>query len=185
MKSIVLFEDFTNSSIKDKMRDIVVDLSNKYRKGKPFFDALDAKIKDIHNRDILLELVSYCEDEWIASSGEFGEILLDMFKCDMFKCLGVVTFNGKMLTNNIGVESWKPTEFDLKDKEFIYIDDSYFSGGTVKKIDNFMSDYNSSIKSVNVMYDGSEEKLDFVNSFYRYWDYRDIDDYKRLNSQLS
>ena len=184
MRNIILFESFTNSFIKNKMRDIVIDLTNRYRKGKSFFDALDDEIKDISNRDILLELVSGCDNEWIASSGEFGEILLDMYRRGLFNCLGMVVFNGKMLTNNIGVESWNPSKFDLSNKEFIYIDDSYFSGGTAKKIDDFMSEYNSNIKFINVMYDGSEEKLDFVNSFYRYWDYRDIVEYKS-NSQLS
>jgi hypothetical protein len=161
------------------MKGIVDELTIKYRKGRPFFDALDDIIKSYENRDIILELVKNCENEWIASSGEFGKIIYDLYNDGAFKCKGVVVFNGKMLTNNIGVESWIPQGFDLNDKSFVYVDDSYFSGGTVKKIEVFLTNYNSDIKLVNVMYDGSEEKLDFINSFYRYWDHRDLEEYRK------
>jgi hypothetical protein len=161
------------------MKSIVDELTIKYRKGRPFFNALDDIIKNKDNRDIILELVKNCENEWIASSGEFGKIIYDLYSDGIFKCKGVVVFNGKMLTNNISVESWIPEEFDLNNKDFIYVDDSYFSGGTVKKIEGFLLNYNSKIKLVNVMYDGSEEKSTLVNSFYRYWDHRDLIEYRR------
>ncbi len=161
------------------MRSIVDELTIKYRKGRPFFDALDDIIKNDSNRDIILELVKNCENEWVASSGEFGKIIYDLYLDGIFKCKGVVIFNGKMLTNKIDVESWIPSDFDMDNKQFIYVDDSYFSGSTVKKIERFLDKHNSSIKLVNVMYDGSEEKLDFINSFYRYWDHRDLVEYKK------
>ena len=161
------------------MKSIVDELTNRYRKGRVFFDALDDAIKSIENRDIILELVKNCENEWVASSGEFGKIIYELYLEGAFTCKGVVVFNGKMLTNNINVESWIPSDFDMYNKDFIYVDDSYFSGGTVRKIERFLDTHNSSIKKVNVMYDGSEERLSTVNSFYRYWDNRDLVDYKK------
>jgi hypothetical protein len=38
--------------------------------------------------------------------------------------------------------------------------------------------YNSVIQEIAVIYDGSEIKLDNVHSFYRYWDYRNLEEYK-------
>lgn len=178
MKHLILFENFNNLSIKAKIKTIVDELTSKYRKGRAFFDALDDVIKSDENRDIILELVSGCEDKWVVTSGGFGDILYNLYLDHKFICKGVLVFNGKMLTNSVGVESWKPNNFDLDNKEFVYIDDSYFSGGTVKKIDDFLHTKNSSILYVNVVYDGSEVKKDNVNSFYRYWDYRDLEEYK-------
>lgn len=181
MRYLRLFEDFKNEEIKAIVKSIVDDLTIKYRRGNKFFDALDEEIKS--NNKIILELVKDCEDKWIISSGGFGDVLYNHYLDGLFKCKGLVVFNGKMLTNNIGVQNWKPSDFDLDNKEFVYIDDSYFSGGTVKKIDDFLKLRNSSISQVNVVYDGSEIKKDNVNSFYRYWDYRDLEEYKKRKKE--
>lgn len=177
MKYLILFENFNNSDVTMKIKDIVDSLYIKFRRGTQFFDALDDAIKS--DISIILELVKDCEERWVVTSGGFGNILYQLYLDGKFKCKGVVVFNGKMLTNNIGVESWKPNDFEVSNKEYVYIDDSYFSGGTVKKIDEFLRANNSSIDYVNVVYDGSEIKSDKVNSFYRYWDYRDIEEYKK------
>lgn len=182
MKHLILFENFSDNDMKAKVKGIVDELSLKYRKGTAFFDTLDDIIKNDIN--IILALLSGCQDKWVATSGDFGDILYNLYLEHKFVCKGLIVFNGKMLTNNLGVESWKPNNFDLKDKEFVYIDDSYFSGGTVKKIDDFLHSHNSSIVQVNVVYDGSEEKKENVNSFYRYWDYRDLEDYRRKKMDL-
>lgn len=176
MKHLILFEGFNNIDINTKVKEIVDDLTIKYRKGNKFFDALDDAIKN--DISIILELVKDCADRWVVTSGGFGDILYDLYLNHKFICKGILVFNGKMLTNNIGVENWRPNNFDLNNKEFVYIDDSYFSGGTVKKIDDFLHTKNSAIIQVNVVYDGSETKKDDVNSFYRYWDHRDLEEYK-------
>lgn len=174
MRYIKLFEKF---GVSDKIKTIINNIvTSGNRKGVSFFDALDDAIKD---EEIVLELVKNHEDDWIASSGGFGDVLFRLQEEGKFSCRGLVIFNGKMLTNNLGVNSWYPKEFDLNNKKFIYLDDSYFSGGTVKKISDFLKTKNSVITEVSVVYDGSEEKLDNVNSFYRYWDYRDLVEYKK------
>lgn len=172
MKYIKLFENFSSPStnVRNKLRYIVSDIKSKYKGGKPFFDALDDRIKDINNRDMIYDLVKGCENEWIATSGEFGDVLYHMYKQGKFKCKGVLVFNGKMLTQGFGVSFWYPKDFDISNKEYVYVDDSYFSGNTVNKIKEFLIDENSTIKNVLVIYDGSLNKNNSVKSFFRYYD---------------
>lgn len=171
MKYLEIFEKFYNppQEIKDKLDRIVHDLLIKYHGGRPFFDALDSSIKDITNNTMILALVKGNTNEYIASSGEFGDILYKLWKEGKFKCKKLVTFNGKMLTNRIGVNNWYPPDFDFENKEFVYIDDSLFSGSTYRKIDNFLKEHNSRIKSISVIYDGSKEKNKMIKSFFRYY----------------
>ena len=172
MKYLQLFEKFYKPSpeIKERLDRIVNDLLKKHRGGKDFFDALDQAIKDVTSYDMVLALLKGNTNEWIVSSGEFGDNIYKLWKENRFKCKGVLVFNGKMQTNKIGVTGWYPTDFDLNNKNFIFVDDSLFSGGTYKKIDNFLRNYNSKIKSVSVIYDGSRKKSRIVKSFFRYYE---------------
>lgn len=172
MKHIELFEKFyqPNQRIKEKIDQIVKQLLKKYHGGRVFFDALDESIKSVMNEDLIIQLVKGNSNEWIVTSGEFGRRLYRMWKDGKFKCKGVLVFNGKIATFDIGVTNYSPTNFDIKDKEFIYVDDSYFSGKTVNRISEFLTKYGSKIKHVSVIYDGSKEKKSFVKSFFRYYD---------------
>jgi hypothetical protein len=171
MKYLELFERFYNppTEIKERLDSIVADLLSKHEGGRPFFNALDNAIKSVFNQDMILALVKGNTNEWIATSGEFGDRIYKLWKEGEFKCKGMVVFNGKMQTNKIGVHGWYPEEFDFENKQFIYIDDSLFSGSTANKIDDFLHDHNSKIKSVSVIYDGSKKKNKMVKSFFRYY----------------
>jgi len=171
MEYLVLFEKFYTppTDIKERLDRLVKELEDKHHGGRPFFDALDDRIKDVTNQDMILALVKGCSDKWISTSGEFGDKLYKLWKDGKFECKGVVVFNGKMLTNRTGVKSWYPPDFKLEDKEFLYVDDSYFSGSTARKVNNFLRDYDSKVKSVSVIYDGSKKKVKGVRSFFRYY----------------
>jgi len=156
--------------VREKLNKIVKDLLGKHVGGRPFFDALDDAIKDVVNEDIIIEIMGGMENQWIATSGGFGDRLYDMWESGKIKCRGMVVFNGKMCTNKIGVTCWYPEDFDLNNKSFVFVDDSLFSGGTVKKIDDFLiSNHNSSIENVSVVYDGSPNRNPLVKSLFRYY----------------
>jgi len=156
--------------VREKLNKIVKDLLIKYKGGRPFFNALDDSIKDVVNEDIVIEVMLGLENDWIATSGGFGDRIYSMWKSGKFDCKGMVVFNGKMCTRNIGVTCWYPTDIDVDNKEFVFVDDSLFSGGTVKKVDDYLQEYhNSSIKSVSVVYDGSPNKNPSVKSLFRYY----------------
>jgi hypothetical protein len=169
MKYIKQFEKFRSPSISisKKVSDIVSSLIKKYSGGKEFFKYLDQEIKN--NEDIILSLVSGNENEYIVSTGGFGNLLDRLYDDGKFKCKGLLVFNGKMLTKDKGVTTWSPAEFDLENKEFLFVDDSLFSGSTWKKIDEFLKENGSKIKEISVVYDGSVDKNPMVRSFYRYY----------------
>ena len=171
MKYIQVFERFYNPpvQIKRRLQSIVDELIQKHKGGRAFFDALDDSIKSVLNEDMILALVRGNKNEWLTTSGEFGNILYKLWEEGKFECKGLVVFNGKMLTNKTGVNAWYPSDFDMNDKKFIYVDDSLFSGSTARKINDFLKSHNSSIKSISVIYDGSEEKSKYVKSFFRYY----------------
>lgn len=153
----------------NELKNLVEELLHEYKGGRAFFDALDDRIKDVTNKDMILDLVRPYKDDYIISSGGFGETVLTLYDKGFFKCKGVVIVNGKMETLKKDVEFYKPESFDLNDKQFIFVDDSHFSGGTVNKTNEFLKKYNSSIKQVAVIYDGSKNKTKFVKSFFRYY----------------
>jgi len=171
MRYLFLFEKFYHppEEIKDKLKKIISELLFKHEGGRPFFDALDDAIKDIINEDITIALLKGKTNEWVATSGGFGDKVYDLWKRNKIKCKGVVVFNGKMTTHKIGVHSWYPKDFDISNKQFVYVDDSYFSGSTAHKINNFLKENNSLIKNVSVVYDGSKQKVKGVKSFFRYY----------------
>lgn len=172
MKYLLLFERFYNPSndVRNRLSKLVDDLEIEYGGGVPFFDALDEQLKSMMNEDMILDLVKGLSGKWVASSGGFGDTLYKLYEEGKFECEGLVIFNGKMLTNKTGVNSWYPTDFDLDDKDFIYIDDSYFSGSTVNKIDDYLKgEHNSKILETYVIYDGSKSKRNNVHSFFRYY----------------
>lgn len=74
MKHLELFEKFYNPplKVKEKLDSIIQDLLKQYG-GKEFFHKLDDSIKDITNKDITLALLRGNENEWICSSGGFGD----------------------------------------------------------------------------------------------------------------
>ena len=170
MKYIEIFEKFYHPplEIKEKLNSIIQNLLVKY-KGSEFFDELDNAIKDVYNENMILALVKGNSNQWIATSGGFGSTLYNLWKLGKFKCKGIVTFNGKIATEGKDVNNWHPSDFDISNKEFVYVDDSYWSGGTAKKINDFLLTQNSKIKFVCVIYDGSKEKSKMVKSFFRYY----------------
>lgn len=80
---------------------------------------------------------------------------------------------------------WKNNS--IKNKEFVFIDDSYYSGTTELTIKEFLENFNSTIKKKFVIYDGNDKPSIDRESLYRYYDWnvgteRSIDE---LNNELS
>lgn len=171
MKLSTIYKNLLQEGIiREKLNRIIEDLLLKYKGGRPFFNALDDAIKDPVNEEFIIEIVKGMDNEWLATSGEFGDRLYNLWKNGTIKCKGIIVFNGKMCTKRKGVTCWYPVDIDVDNKRFIFVDDSLFSGSTAKKIDDYLSEYhNSSIKSVSVVYDGSPNKTPMVKSLYRYY----------------
>ena len=171
-RSIQTFERFIPppSQIEDKIENLVKELIQQYGGGKEFFDALDDRIKTVNNEDLTLSLVRGCEDKWLVSTGGFGDKLHKLYEEGKIKCRGVLVFNGKIMTKDKGVTYYYPSDFDIEDREFVFVDDSLFSGKTFRVIEDFLKKHNSTIEYISVIYDGSKEKSPKIHSLYRYYD---------------
>ena len=50
------------------------------------YSALDQAIKDVTSYDMILALLKGNTNEWIVSSGEFGDAIYKLWKENKFKC---------------------------------------------------------------------------------------------------
>lgn len=136
--------------------------------GKSFFNKIDNSIKE--DPDIVREICKGLKNEWVVSSGSFGDRVYDLFSKNELECKGVVVFNGKILTRNKGVNSYYPENFDLDNKKFVFVDDSVFSGKTINVIEKYLiEEHNSEVSRVVVGYDGSKNIDRKIKSLYRYY----------------
>jgi hypothetical protein len=162
----IIKEEFS----RNEYRRVIKQLLKKYVGGRPFFDALDEYIKT--HDEMMVSLVKGLENEYILSSGTFGDNLYELYEKGLFKCKGIAIMNGKICTKKKGVTCWYPSDIDIENKEFYFVDDSTFSGRTIRVIDQYLKKHhNSKIKGVSVAYDGSKTKDSKVHSLYRYYDY--------------
>ena len=145
----------------------VNELLEKYIGGQIFFSELDNAVK--FDEEILTQLLqkantiknaySNPQDILTIASGEIGLSLHNLGIQVDFLVKGGLRHN----PNDINL---KPFADKIKNKNFIFIDDSYFSGKTLQVI-------KEEIVSI-VAYDGSRTKDNFVYSLYRYYDHYDI-----------
>lgn len=64
--------------------------------------------------------------------------------------------------------------FIQEGKEYLFLDDSYFSGKTAQVIKEEIEKNKGVFSGCFVIYDGSQSPIHKVNSIYRYYDYYDI-----------
>lgn len=104
-------------------------------------------------------------------SGEIGEVYKNLWVNNK------IPFNIKLhllpcgLRNNVEIKNTKNSNKSIYNKELIFIDDSFYSGKTLNKVDEYVTKNRGLIKTAYVFYDGSLEKYDHVKSLYRYYDY--------------
>lgn len=150
----------------NKLDGIVKQMIETHEGGEKFFDNLDEEIRrDIDIIDNIIDMIPQFKNQDIIVSGSFGRVFLDYIKLIHLYPNSIVWVNG-------GLRKDKNIEMDLswcKDKDYIFIDDSYYSGKTRRKIEDELSKYNSSIITTYVAYDGSCYKHDNVYSLYRYY----------------
>ena len=60
---------------------------------------------------------------------------------------------------------------DINNKDFIFVDDSFYSGTTGYSIDQFLKRVGSKILKTYVVYDGNDKKSDNRIALYNYYDW--------------
>lgn len=155
----------------------IIELLKEHKEGgEKFFNALDLLIRsDYDIMKILIECIknfysdtTYLNNTGVVLSGKFGYTFYNNYKDflnNTFK--EVLITNGGIRTGSevyLGVNS-------LKCKEYIFIDDSYYSGKTKKAIEYALKDIYSEAKIYEtfVVYDGCKTKNNDVISLFRYY----------------
>lgn len=162
-----LMSNMLNEKI-SSIEKIVLEGINLYGGGELFFSYIDHRFR---NYAIVEQLLTLAEDhENVVISGNFGRFLIEYYKIatrNRFK--NVTWVHGKLRMNKLVV----PQEQQqlLRGKEWVLIDDSFFSGTTRDKIAKVISEYGGEFVKTFVVYDGSPEKDESVISLYRYYDH--------------
>lgn len=156
-----------------EIESLVNDCLIKHEGGEKFFDAIDEKLRN-DNLLITMMIGKVLENEtfdYIIVSGNFGRF----FKNFCLNHIGedfssnVIVVNGGIRNGNKVVEFYK--KYDIYNKDFIFIDDSYYLGRTRDKIKEAIINNGGHLICSYVFYDGSKIKDDTVHSFYRYYDH--------------
>lgn len=150
-----------------EINKIVADTLKLYGGGKEFFDSLDSQL--VKNDNIIMQLFDGLENEWVVATGKFGDTLYSRLKGGIIRCNGLIVFNGGMCSKQDEPFCYYPYNNSVTNREFIFVDDSLFSGGTAKKINEFLQEYGSRIDRIKVIYDGSKIKSPNIESLYRYY----------------
>lgn len=160
--------------MKNKIINFVNICLSKCSGGESYFTELDKLIKN--DSKLLINFIeASVKDAGINNvviSGEIGRIYYQLkqngkLTQDILLCVlpGGLRFEHR--------EDFNPEycEYDVKGKDFIFLDDSYYSGKTAMVAQKWMKDHGGKVVKSYVFYDGSYEKRDDVVSLYRYWDH--------------
>lgn len=158
----------------DKMFKVVNELLERYIGGQIFFTELDKAVK--FDAEILIRLLDMVTNVELydsnskvrtIASGEIGLCLHNMNIHVDYLVPGGLRFD----PSKINLEPFKK---DIEGTEFIFIDDSYFSGKTLTVIKEHIESLGGVFNCACVAYDGAQMQNPLVKSLYRYYDHFDI-----------
>jgi hypothetical protein len=169
----------------DKIKYYVDDLLKKFNSGEEFFDKLDEVIRLPKNVDIIQKLFDIIYKEQgntfnVIVSGKFGDWIKYLVEKSIIKVNGnLIMVKGSLRLNDTNLNRLSYSKYidviykknDIEDKDYIFIDDSFYSGSTKKSIEEWLKLHNSRIIKTYVIYDGNDKKFDDLKSLYRYYDY--------------
>ena len=151
------------------MVNMVNDLLIKYVGGETFFDALDEEIRinDAWLYTMINHVLTNEEFDGFIVSGKFGKRFKDFYLNNYHPNKEVLVCNGALRKgNDIGLDN-----YDLNNKKYIFLDDSFWSGKTRDVVQKYVEENNGIFLKSYVFYDGNKEKSQNVESFYRYYDF--------------
>ncbi len=146
------------------LNTIVKECLEQHEGGEKFFDNLD---KSIQETSIIYDLYNLIEEDKrnnIIVSGKFGVFFTNLFHSHP----NIILVNGSLRKNN-KINDLEYLSNKIKDKNYIFIDDSFYSGKTRNSIKKEIERLDGNLINTYVVYDGSKEKDDTVISLYRYY----------------
>ena len=80
----------------------------------------------------------------------------------------IINVNGGLRTGDL-IDNLDYLKSYIKDKKYIFLDDSYYSGKTQRAVRNEIERLGGKLVNTFVIYDGSVNKSEDVKSLYRYY----------------
>ena len=145
----------------------ISEILKKHVEGKEFFDALDYMIRS--DADVLKIFMNFLKSDFernslnkrvgIILTGEFGHALYNNYRHDLLDMSRDIIFvSGGLRKPNTCVELYTDA---LPCEYYVVLDDSIYSGNTIKNIGNALNINNTYTQSklymVYVIYDGSKD----------------------------
>jgi hypothetical protein len=172
-------------NVSQKIDKIVKEISIKAPSGNRFFDEIDSAIKNPKNLDIILELFKKIYSEFgynynLVVSGEFGDLIGLLIKRGDIICKGTfLQVSGGITSHFTDMDKIKKVKEvkiqkkkgEIDNKDFIFVDDSYYSGTTEFSINLYLNKINSKILKTFIVYDGNDKKSQNRISLYNYYDW--------------
>lgn len=152
------------------LNDIVENMLREHIGGEKFFDHLDEHVrKEKVIIDELLEILPLHNYNIIVSGG-FGLFFYNYFvnQRRILKDDNIIVVNGSLRKNKPIIDLTYLKEF-INDKEFIFVDDSFYSGKTRNVVKAEIERLGGKLINTYVVYDGSKQKDLTVKSLYRYY----------------
>ena len=159
------------------MKPIVNECLDKYKGGEGYFNELDNMIKN--NETLMVLFLMYAvQDSGVRNvilSGGIGLKYLHLqLQNKIPEHINIMVVNGglrkgKEITGGI-MSNFEVIPESLNNYPVIFIDDSFYSGKTANKVEEFINSRGGILMRKYVFYDGSKEKHDDVYSLYRYYD---------------
>ena len=144
------------------INEIVEKILKSHKGGRAFFDALDFSIRgDLDILDTFVkDAIKYKNPNYtngLLLTGEFGQILYDNYKDKLFTTFDIIVLCTSELIDGIPkyVQMFSKQIKTLNTCGYIHcMDDSYYSGKTIKHLIDFFNLKESNML-VHVIYDGS------------------------------
>lgn len=152
-------------------------LLEKYVGGVPFFDKLDESIRNEEfYRNVLIPFAhtyfpKLFETHHIIVSGGFGRWRVNSSCFATSVCSNFLIVNGGMRDGLAPIDNLDYLADRIKNKRFVFLDDSFYSGTTRDFIKNEIERLGGFFDGTIVAYDGAPVKQDGVFGVYRYYDY--------------
>ena len=168
-----------------KLNAIVDSALKTHQKGEKFFDKIDDELKSPKNEDIILKLFEKIYHDFgfnynMVISGGFSDYIQYLIKHSKVICKGNVFQVSGSLTSHKGelgkIKTHKQVlpmhkRADISEQDFIFVDDSYFSGTTEVAVNEYLKNFKSKVIKTYVIYDGNfRDDINLV-SLYNYFDH--------------
>ena len=162
----------------NRLNEKIAEILRQHPEGEPFFDALDAMIRGDQNilKAFMNFVYSKIEGErfGVILSGNFGNAIFSTYGLDLYQ-----NFKDVIIVNGGIRKGETPVIFKEKlvTTDYIFLDDSFYSGTTRNAISSALGSLNGRIVKTFVIYDGAKVRQKDVLSMFRYFDkYPEIKD---------